>query len=169
MELFSCTKCGEEKPLSAFPRRGKDPVSKPRLNSCKMCRAAYMVAWKNASPERMQYDRDRAKLWQQNNPRYPKKTKLRLAYGMTLEDYDTLLASQNGVCAICECVDRDIVKKTGKRRDLAVDHNHETNAVRALLCGDCNRALGLVKEDPNTLVRMISYLARHSKPKIEAA
>ncbi len=155
-----CGKCGEVKPLAHFPRRGKDITSKTRTSSCKKCRAAYMVAWKNASPERRDYDRRKAKEWQAKYPRYVQQTKLRLAYGMTIAQYDALVLEQGGVCAICRCEDRDIVKKSGKRRSLAVDHCHETGTVRGLLCGDCNRALGLVKESPVTLVKMISYLTR---------
>ncbi|MCK1478304.1 hypothetical protein IVB27_26775 [Bradyrhizobium sp. 197] len=50
-----------------------------------------------------------------------------------------MFRAQNGVCFICQCEDRNIVKKTGKRRELAVDHCHESGTVRSLLCGDCNR------------------------------
>jgi hypothetical protein len=43
---------------------------------------------------------------------------------------------------------------------LSIDHNHETGEVRELLCGDCNTAIGMAKEDPEILQAMISYLKR---------
>lgn len=169
MVSFKCGKCSETKPLADFPRRGKDITSKTRTSSCKACRAAYMRAWKSASPDRQEYDRRKSKEWQAKHPRYTKQTKLRLAYGMTVEQYDTMVAAQKGVCFICHCEDRDFIKKSGKRRELAVDHCHETGVVRSLLCGDCNRALGLVKESPVILAKMIAYLARFSGFKSRAA
>lgn len=56
-------------------------------------------------------------------------------YKITAKQYDTLLANQNGVCAICSKTCR-----SGKR--LAVDHCHETEKVRGLLCCSCNVHLG---------------------------
>lgn len=58
-----------------------------------------------------------------------RRSKLRQKYGLTLEDYDKMLNSQNGVCFIC---------KERKRRRLAVDHDHSTGRIRGLLCDVCN-------------------------------
>ena len=70
---------------------------------------------------------------------------------MSAEDYDQMLVQQNSVCAICKspCA-------TGKA--LAVDHDHNSGQVRALLCKDCNVSLGLMKEDPNLLRAAADYL-----------
>ena len=51
--------------------------------------------------------------------------------GLTLDDYERLLADQGGVCAIC--------KRPPKKRRLHVDHDHATGKVRGLLCFTCNR------------------------------
>ena len=56
-------------------------------------------------------------------------------YGISGSDYDLLYAAQGGRCFICQWA-------TGKTKRLAVDHNHETGAVRALLCGPCNQMIG---------------------------
>lgn len=71
-------------------------------------------------------------------------------YGLTLEQYEALLASQDGACAICR----------GKRRYLlAVDHDHKTGAVRGLLCKLCNsRMLTAARDDPAVLRRGADYL-----------
>lgn len=66
-----------------------------------------------------------------------------------------MLEQQNGRCAICY----GIADPSGKR--LCVDHDHETGKIRGLLCGPCNWAVGLVKEDVVIARRLIRYLARH--------
>lgn len=53
---------------------------------------------------------------------------------MTLEDYNAQLQRQGGVCAICG--------EKPKNNLLAVDHDHDTGAVRGLLCSPCNRHVG---------------------------
>jgi hypothetical protein len=74
---------------------------------------------------------------------------LRKLYGMTLEDYQELLKSQNGVCAICGLTSTSF---------MTVDHDHGTGVVRGILCSNCNTALGLIKDNTETLNRMIAYL-----------
>lgn len=71
-------------------------------------------------------------------------------YGITLDEYATLLASQGGACAICRR------QETGKR--LAVDHDHTTGVVRGLLCQKCNTALGLLGDDIHLIDAAWTYL-----------
>lgn len=80
---------------------------------------------------------------------------LRTTYGITMEDYDSMLEAQGGVCKIC-C---DI--PTGRFKYLCVDHCHSTGKVRGLLCHNCNKALGMIKDDISRLRRMLSYLEEH--------
>lgn len=91
---------------------------------------------------------------------------LEKTYGISVEDYDRLLAAQDGKCAICGR------KPTGKKR-LAVDHSHQTGAVRGLLCageGRCNEGLlGSAHDDSRMLWNAYVYLksppnTRGSKP-----
>ena len=73
---------------------------------------------------------------------------------MSLKDYDNMLASQNHACAIC-------YSKSTKRkhqREFHVDHDHKTGEVRAILCGNCNAALGYLEEDPDRMRRMADYV-----------
>ena len=77
-------------------------------------------------------------------------------YGITLEDYNTLLEQQNGVCAICKNPETLTVK--GKIVNLSVDHCHDTGVVRGLLCRSCNVGLGNFRDDVNLLETAISYL-----------
>jgi hypothetical protein len=77
---------------------------------------------------------------------------LKRMYGMTLDEYDQMLAAQSNGCAICG----KSPEENGKR--LAVDHNHNTGEVRGLLCQGCNTALGLLNDNPATLRLATSYL-----------
>jgi len=72
-------------------------------------------------------------------------------FGISIEEYQDIYDKQNGSCAICNnvCV-------TGRR--LAVDHDHTTNKVRGLLCGKCNMAIGLMRDDIYLLKKSIIYL-----------
>jgi len=72
-------------------------------------------------------------------------------HGMTLEEYDEMAAQQGGKCAICGS------EPSGR---LHVDHDHGTGRVRGLLCGGCNKSLGLMKDDPRRLLAAVEYLRR---------
>jgi hypothetical protein len=63
-----------------------------------------------------------------------------------------MLAEQNGVCAICG-------KATEK--SLAVDHDHATGKVRALLCARCNTGLGCFEENELLFLRAMEYLRNY--------
>jgi hypothetical protein len=83
------------------------------------------------------------------------------SFGVDAARYQEMLREQNGVCAICGEPERSPDKATGKTRDLAIDHNHETGVVRQLLCSNCNRALGLFCDDPALLDAAMAYLHKH--------
>lgn len=77
--------------------------------------------------------------------------------GMTAETYDELLNAQDGVCAICR--EPETLVRRGRVERLTVDHDHETDVVRGLLCHRCNTAVGLLRDDPDLLRAAILYLA----------
>ena len=76
---------------------------------------------------------------------------LRRRYGITLAKYTSLLRAQGNRCAICD-------DAPSKSSDWHVDHDHATGAVRGILCRHCNRALGAVRDNVETLRRAIAYL-----------
>lgn len=78
--------------------------------------------------------------------------RLRLHYGITLEEYNKVFAHQGKVCAICK---RPV--KLGKAR-LAVDHCHTTGLVRGLLCWSCNRAIAVFRDDTQRIEAALAYL-----------
>jgi len=79
----------------------------------------------------------------------------RTRYGISLKDYDDLMASQAGSCAICGTTS-GYAGQPGSL--LFVDHDHTTGAVRGLLCRDCNTGLGAFRDNPVNLARAAIYL-----------
>jgi len=69
-------------------------------------------------------------------------------YGITLEEYDTIIARG---CAICG--------NHGPR--MALDHDHANGRIRDALCVSCNNGLGRFKDDPELLRTAADYLERH--------
>lgn len=91
------------------------------------------------------------KKWLDKNPDYFYKHNIKRRYGISSEEYDILLETQNGVCKICkqEC-------DTGRR--LCVDHCHATGRIRGLLCNACNTGLGSFRDSIKLLSKAIGYL-----------
>ncbi|SRR6266513_3869538 len=97
------------------------------------------------------------KRWRKKHPKRVKEIDrrklLKHRYNITPEQYDILLESQDGKCAICGG------GPVGRNR-LSVDHDHKTGRVRGLLCQNCNMILGNSHDDTNKLQRAIEYLNR---------
>lgn len=85
---------------------------------------------------------------------------LKRYYGIDLAKYQEMLLEQNGVCGICKKPETSVVN--GKIKPLAVDHCHNSEKIRGLLCARCNQAIGLLNEDVNVLEAAIDYLRKHA-------
>ena len=121
-----CRSCGETKPRNEFHAERR---SKRGLRSeCKSCRKdnSYRDAY------------------------YKKK------YGISLQDYNDMFATQEGCCSICG---RHQVEF---KKSLHVDHCHDTGKVRELLCQSCNTGIGSLQDDPELLRVAIEYLEKHN-------
>lgn len=140
----TCNQCKQVKPTSEFPVLSyiKDTLR----TTCRQCINKAQLA--RLTPEKKHY------------------FNLRYEYGLTVEQYDAMLASQNGVCAICK--KRETFTRSGKKRRLCVDHCHDTGLNRGLLCGKCNVALGYFTDSIPMLESAISYLAKHKKKETNA-
>lgn len=77
-----------------------------------------------------------------------RRRRLRFLYKTTPEIIDALKVLQQGLCAICQ----------HETAVLHIDHCHENNKVRGLLCGSCNRGLGMFKDNPELLKAAAEYL-----------
>ena len=143
-----CGHCGQDKPAEEFNLSRK--VRRGRQYNCKECARAiareHQRAW-------------RATMTREEQTRYNRNAALKRLYGLTLEDYERLLAAQGGVCAICESPP-GANGGPGTRRFLAIDHNHATGKIRGLLCHHCNVAIGYLHEDLTLFDKARAYLAR---------
>lgn len=83
-------------------------------------------------------------------------------YKLTLRQYEDILVSQNGVCAICENPETTMKGSPPQLQRLSVDHDHASGKVRGLLCNNCNRVLGHAHDDIGKLEKSIRYLERHA-------
>jgi hypothetical protein len=104
-------------------------------------------AWQQENRERYNA---RQRSYRNSHRKQAREGHLRRTFGISQKDYADLLARQGGGCAICG--------RPPKKAALHVDHDHETNAVRGLLCVGCNNALGQFKDSPVLLARASSYL-----------
>ena len=69
-------------------------------------------------------------------------------------NFNKLFTEQDGCCAVCN------KHQSEMNRAISVDHDHETGQVRGLLCGACNRAIGILKDSADTLDKAATYLRR---------
>ncbi len=97
--------------------------------------------------------------WKYNNPEgyylARRDVELKRKYGISLEEYNTILENQGNVCAICSNPETEISYrrcKKGQPLALAVDHNHATENIRGILCGKCNRMIGFLEEKGGILI-----------------
>ena len=110
------------------------------------------------------YEANKEKINQRSKRNYEKTRELKLVkhrhhvlksrYGITMEDYYKMLEAQNNKCAVC---------KIEATKTLDVDHDHNTGKVRGLLCNNCNRGLGHLKDSITNLQNAIDYLDKADK------
>jgi Recombination endonuclease VII/NUMOD3 motif len=81
--------------------------------------------------------------------------RIRLNYGMSIDEYADLSKQQKGLCAICE-------KTPQGKRPLGIDHCHATGKARELLCSKCNVLIGYSSDSVDILEKAIAYLKKHS-------
>jgi hypothetical protein len=110
-------------------------------------RLDYQRRWRAAHREQ---ELRRVNAWIEKNRATTSARKL----GVSVEEYNAMVARQNGLCAICGGPERPGVK-------LSIDHNHRTNVVRELLCQKCNFMIGYADENPERLEAAAEYVRRH--------
>ena len=151
--MIKCSKCGEDKDICEFRER---PSLKRGYHSwCKECERKENRKRNALKPKSIRVnnvkDPDDIKL-------STKKRMLKHRYSLEYDEYVRMYESQNGKCAICG--DEKIL---GGHGGLLIDHCHENNNVRGLLCTNCNSGLGKFKDDITILSRAINYLKIHTE------
>ena len=138
-----CSSCGQMKAVTDFYMQSTNPLSRVygrRQGRCKECVKAAGRKWRGENPD----------LIRERQVGY----RLKFFFDITPAQYAALLVAQGGGCGIC-----GQPPQPGKKKP-HVDHDHETGAVRGILCGQCNTSLGLFNEDVRLLTRAAEYLER---------
>lgn len=147
--LHPCSKCKIPQSCTEYYRRknvtpaGRDRRGE-RTTVCKTCATASRVQWVKDNPART---REYMMSWK---------------FGITVEQFDSMLESQGGRCAICQAAE------PGGKGRWHIDHDHACcdgdrscgECVRGLLCHGCNTALGLLGDNINSMRRAIAYVQR---------
>ena len=162
MEKKICCKCKKEKEIKYFTR---DKSSKSGYTyDCKECRKIKDTTWSRNNPDKVKARNDKRKserkefYQSEKGVKSSRRTHLKMKYGLELTEYEKMNEEQNGLCLIC-----GQPEQCSRNKFLAVDHCHETNNIRGLLCSNCNRALGLFKDSVEILKNAINYLIKTKK------
>lgn len=181
-QVYCSRTCAETDRLSwARPRGGTHAAADLEPRTCPTCGETYQPSrvsqlacsrkCRDAIPEQREKARaldkaperyERRKEVRRRNPEvtqaYNRRHNLR-KYGLTIEDYDRILAEQGGVCAICGSSPNPNGVRAASR--LHPDHDHKTGRNRALLCLNCNVAIGHFRDDPDLMQAAADYIKRH--------
>ena len=132
--MKKCVKCKNEKRESDFYENLR--ASSGLHSYCKKC-----VTDVNAS-------------WKRKNPLKARSYAIKARYGISEDKVRDLLARQNFKCAIC-------MVKIDFRFSGHIDHDHKSGEVRGILCGSCNRAIGLLKDDHVVIAEAAAYIENY--------
>jgi hypothetical protein len=140
--------------------------ARPGVRHCKACMRGRAQKAYAKNPEKF---RALSITWKRANPEKARaterRTHLRENYGVTDAQYDAMLLGQNGVCAVCRNPEQSNWQRRGRPaaslRRLCVDHDHETGAVRGLLCNQCNMGLARFRDSAQFLRAAAEYLDNH--------
>lgn len=156
-KLF-CRACNLEKPENEF----YGFTGKYRKEySCKKC---VNIRRRKYYKENRQYKIAMAKKYREQNREKILHGKRKQTYGISAEQYNKMLKEHNYVCAVCKKPEMSKINKgqnPDAKNSLSVDHNHKTGQIRGLLCGKCNRALGYLQENVETMLSLISYINKY--------
>jgi hypothetical protein len=156
-----CRVCDELKPLTDFYKAtGARDGYRSDCKACNLARRASVyrenprpaieraIRWQRENPER---HRERQREYAESGKKKvaDRKSHLKRKYGLTVEQFNEMLASQGFGCAICGKPDPD-----------NVDHDHVTGRVRGILCWNCNIAIGQLQDDEDRVLALAAYLGR---------
>jgi len=132
-----CRLCSVEKEEGEFYSRSDCSLLR---SECRRCTNKTNKAWRERNAEK--------------NRRYIREWRIK-KYGISKKEYEDMLLSQGGVCAICG--------KGNGDKSMCIDHCHTTKKVRGLLCIKCNLMLGQSGDSIGVLANSIIYLDKNSK------
>lgn len=136
--MKTCSRCHKSKPVDEFHNNKSSKDGKQ--SCCKVCNLSRVKDWQEKNADRFKAS------W--STPEVTFRQRAR-RYGLSVEELENLIAEFKGVCPLC-----------GRVEDLVIDHCHVTNRVRGLLCGACNKALGVLGDSEEGLMKALDYLRR---------
>lgn len=136
-----CKDCGEVKPLDEFGADKRRTDGKKSY--CKPCENARKAAWTKANPDKDAESQRRARL--------------KANYGITPEQYEEMLEAQGGRCACCGTTE------PGGNGAFNVDHCHDSNEIRGLLCSNCNAGIGKLGDNLDGVWQAMLYLVKYER------
>lgn len=132
-----CPTCLKRKELLEFYKRNS--TKDGRYSECKKCNDLRRSEWKKDKPLHKRV--------------YLKQWKLMGRFGLTLDDYVSMMDEQKGCCLVCGgSLD------SGAKQSPCVDHDHNTGKVRGLLCNRCNRGIGMLGDNYESVLKAAEYL-----------
>ena len=143
-----CSTCKIVKQLSEFYVSSKTKLGVG--TRCKPCHNVYNRNWQKINPNKM-------------------RSYLLSKMGLTIDEYNLMVAQQDGRCAACGEPETAVNSNTGEIKRLAIDHDHSCcpsskackSCIRGLLCQSCNCALGLLNDDLERIASLVKYLEKN--------
>lgn len=157
----------------AYPKAKRATCHPDRIAISKgLCRSCYDRWLRERNPEYADRQRQNQRRWADQNSdadrqrqaewsksdrgravkRQSQRDRTLAAFGLTREDEERMLEQQGGGCGVCGSTDEP--------RSFDIDHDHETGAFRGLLCGRCNKGLGLLGDTEHSVKQALIYLRR---------
>lgn len=141
----ACIACGEVKPLNMYTKNAASLDG--HIGTCKQCKAKQQRERRAKAKAAVAPTEKAIK-----DAKRRRNNHLKTNYGIDELVYRKMYEAQHGVCAICK------QPESIEGRQLCVDHSHITGDVRGLLCSNCNRGIGLLKDSPELLRNAFHYL-----------
>lgn len=118
-----------------------------------------------SKPENKEKENAYTRQWYRQNKERKQRVSRLWRYGLSETQYNNLLEKQNKLCPICN---KPPIKKArlSSPDGFAIDHCHNTNKVRGLLCESCNKLIGYAKDSVQVLQNAISYLQEFSNANV---
>lgn len=183
-----CLVCGEnistrrkycDSECYAIARKNGNPIphgDSKRCNACKEVKDISLFGVNRTTRDGLMYqckecNTKRVREYNESRVTTPVRQAQWEKHGMSLVEYEALAEEQGRMCPICVTSFEDV------KTSLCIDHDHSCcggiyscgKCVRGILCGECNRSLGLLRDDVDSLERAVVYLARMSAREAEGA
>ena len=164
-----CTSCLQMVPFSQFY---KGLAKYDLSNKCKTCKKNNMPSQVKAEKERLRHEgKKKCKDCRYIGPfedfcKNENQCKKCRAKNNAMRDYEISEEKYNSLMAITQCpgCNRKFNKKPRGEGGIyrCIDHCHETDLVRGVLCRDCNCAIGSLKNSRTLLHEACVYLRKHA-------